>query len=436
MLRRLDVWVPGFLKTLDRHLLLHHPRIWATKGHYVLFFGGIGLLLVWLTAAFFPVSLQDVPDPEKQALLLVPPVSIGALLWVRSVVAFSGARHPGHFPLVAQVLTQGIYFGGVLLLAAIPWVYGWQLTERVRQLDPQEEVWEDISLLNQGEAFVPASQDEMSWMQDRGYPQRHFDGYHPLKQNACTAPDASGLKEQIRAATKEERHGYIRSYQRILHKYSGFEIPYSADKILHHFESGEWLDLPQLSDAKETASNNIETITNIRYGDSIFSFKNVRPMLLYVALMLGLAMTVFSSVRVTDFLVAGVLGIAGIFVIGFLSQILAAPPLNYFKASPDLILTGISLSSYALLLMAVYWPIRRQNLQWLPAIALVLATMTAPFTVILGAFWAERNGLIPLSDSPYSMYFFLVGAVIYAWVMWNTFFLPRLKRMVFGAGRD
>ncbi len=456
MFRRLDLLVPGFLKTLDRHLLLNHPRIWATRGHYVLFFGGMGLLLVWLKATFFPVSLQDVPDPEKQALFLVSPVSIGALLWVRSVVAFSGARHPGHFPLGTQVLTQGIYVSGVLLLAAIPWVYGWQLTERVRQLDPQEEVWEDIRLLNQGEAFVPASQDEVRWMQDRGYPQRYFDGYHPLKQNLCTAPDNSGLIEQIRATTKEERHAYIRayirSYQRVLHKYSGFEIPYSTDEILHSFESGEWLDLSQLSDAKETAANNIETITSIRYGDSIFSFKNVRPMLLYVALMLGLAMMVFVSVRSRYFIIAGVLGILGIgfsfglariaigYVLLFLSPLVGNPFEQMCSPYSVFVLMNFitSLGYYGLLLLVGYWSRRSQNLQWLRAVALILLTMTAPFVALLAGFWAENAGIFDLtnSDDPYSLGFFLAGTVIYAWVMWNVFFLPRLKRMTFGARRD
>jgi hypothetical protein len=51
--------VPSFLQRFDRYLLVHHPHLWRTRGHYFSFYTLITAILMFLAGYFYPQNLYD-----------------------------------------------------------------------------------------------------------------------------------------------------------------------------------------------------------------------------------------------------------------------------------------------------------------------------------------------------------------------------------------
>ncbi|MEO1450979.1 MAG: hypothetical protein AAFV07_15725, partial [Bacteroidota bacterium] len=81
MLRHLQKFIPGFLLDLDRKWLVNRPGLWATRIHYVLFFGGLGTALALLFTQTRSISLQSVPHVFAEGWLVAIPTLLAFLFW-------------------------------------------------------------------------------------------------------------------------------------------------------------------------------------------------------------------------------------------------------------------------------------------------------------------------------------------------------------------
>ena len=137
MIRKFDQLIPTFLKKIDRKLLLNRPGIWASQIHYLIFFALIGLGFVLLHASLIPIDTNNVPDPEIGFVVLFIPCVMVLAVWAWRVSLFKVEKGFGIREGGTAMRDQFIYASGILMLAAIPFVYGQILSNRIANtVDP------------------------------------------------------------------------------------------------------------------------------------------------------------------------------------------------------------------------------------------------------------------------------------------------------------
>ena len=137
MIRIFDQIIPTFLKKIDRKLLLNHPGIWASQIHYLIFFALIGLGFVLLNALLIPVQTWDIPDPDIGFAVLFVPCAFALAIWAWRISLFKVEKGFGIRNAGIAFRDQLIYAAGILMLAALPFVYGQVLSSRIAQaVDP------------------------------------------------------------------------------------------------------------------------------------------------------------------------------------------------------------------------------------------------------------------------------------------------------------
>jgi hypothetical protein len=58
--------VPSFLQRFDRYLLVNHPHLWRTRGHYVGFYSFLATLILFLAGYFYPQTLYDLTTSGRE----------------------------------------------------------------------------------------------------------------------------------------------------------------------------------------------------------------------------------------------------------------------------------------------------------------------------------------------------------------------------------
>lgn len=129
MIRRLEFLIPAFLKRIDQQLLLRHPIVWASRVHYVLFYGGLSVLAMWMMS-YLPMSQNSRPDIDQQVLIAFIPAVIGLLVWAYHVGQHRAEVLFGRQSLKQRLMAQGLFLMCISIFVSLPLVYGQSLAYR------------------------------------------------------------------------------------------------------------------------------------------------------------------------------------------------------------------------------------------------------------------------------------------------------------------
>ena len=104
---------PGFLKRLDRYLLLNHPRIWISKIYYVFYYGLLAnIILNFLVFIFFSESSQShlIDEFIHYIIVLVMLIEVVAFCyWFFKQCLFNIEKEHGNFHFTDGVVEIVIY---------------------------------------------------------------------------------------------------------------------------------------------------------------------------------------------------------------------------------------------------------------------------------------------------------------------------------------
>ena len=132
MYRRLYELLPDFFRKWDHHLLIHHPHIWATLGHYVLGLLVLGYVSVIGIDLSLGIDFANVPSPQTHINAGILIVSVLVLIWIVVAKTHRMSRVPVSISLTSRLAVQGIFIGGVILLASLPLLHGFLLHQRIQ----------------------------------------------------------------------------------------------------------------------------------------------------------------------------------------------------------------------------------------------------------------------------------------------------------------
>lgn len=423
--------IPAFLKKWDHHLLLNHPRIWATRIHIVGILGLIGLGLATVSGLLTSVELTDTPDPEMRALvlLLVVAVAVGAWAWWASAHSNTGGYSPED-KLSTRLATQSIFFGGVMLLALIPLVYGTILTEKIRTSIEPAELMADIDHLNLGEGFFSYNQHERSRLIEESLPD-YVINLHPLDTR-----NWEEWRDEYRKTLKEsslaEKKEFIADYLETLRKYSGnWNSSYTPEKVLKIFRSGQPLRWADLEEDKWQARENVERIKRAQGGYMAFQDTAYLSIWMMFVWMFGLAMLVFMSVKSRDFIIAGLLGIASLVILGIsISAIVYLVQRVLGVRLEELAVVMIPLG-YACAVGIAFNKVVGKSIPWIGSVSLILLTLVMPPLLFLEGNMLDQMHILNFPTNwteDISFILALLGSVLFAGVIWNAFFWPRISQ--------
>lgn len=228
--------LPPFLRRLDRQLLLNRPGLWATRIHYMAFYGSIGAALLLAQAWLMPVSPSQVPDPGLWAGLSVVPLALGLGWWVYHLGFFRRSAQYGQDDTFGNLRDQLLYAGVILGLAALPVLYGHVLRHRVANLTDPETLIADINVLNIGETLLNQS----------GFFVHHQQSYIEYGQRARYQAHYLGLQDRQallhRTWEPVEQVAHLEAYRQVLAKYSGEALPFRGEALLNrHFQQTDIL---------------------------------------------------------------------------------------------------------------------------------------------------------------------------------------------------
>ncbi len=431
MYQRLLDMIPGFLKKWDHHLLLNYPRIWATRIHFVAILGLIGLGLATVSALLTSVELTDIPDPEMRSLMLLIGVviAVGAWAWWAAAHSNTGGYTPEN-TLSTRLTTQLIFFGGVMLLALIPLVYGTILTEKIRTSIEPAELIVDIEALNVGEGFFSNNQHERSRMMGEYLPD-YVINLHPLDTR-----NWEEWRDEYRKTLKEsslaEKKEFIAGYLEIMPKYSGNPNDlYSPEKVLKIFRSGQPLRWDELEGDKWQARKNIERIKRAHGGYMAFQDTAYLSIWMMFVWMFGLAVVVFIGVKPRDFIISGVVGIVLMVGLGASMSAIVYLTERVLGLRIEEVFAVMIPLGYVGALWVGFNGWVGKPISWLQPVSLILLTIATPLLLFFEGNMLDQVNVL---DFPYdwtgdiSFILALLGSVLFAGVVWNAFFWPRISQ--------
>lgn len=128
-MKHISKWlIPGFLRRFDDYLLENYPVIWRTRGHFVLFYSIISIILLFIGGFFYPVSLTDpTVDPVQPIYIGIDSIPFSLIPLIIGVIGVLYWAYLQYWlfqqdPAPAKVfLTLAIYAVGLFtILALIP----------------------------------------------------------------------------------------------------------------------------------------------------------------------------------------------------------------------------------------------------------------------------------------------------------------------------
>ncbi|MEM7657153.1 MAG: hypothetical protein AAF399_13550 [Bacteroidota bacterium] len=218
MVRFFQRFIPDFLKRIDQRLLLNAPFLWATRIHFVLFYGSILALGLFGLTLTHEVSLHDVPDPDNWAWLAAIPLALAFGIWVFFSAKFQAIKSYGKLNPFHPMRNQLLFGLGTLAVVGIPMLIGNTMIQRMSQLQSEAAFEADLKLVSHSYAFFERSLQDAS-----GYGLTNLNpGYWPDYETELWSEDTS-TAEQLKR---------IEALIEVLEKYSGKTYAFSAQKLL------------------------------------------------------------------------------------------------------------------------------------------------------------------------------------------------------------
>jgi hypothetical protein len=82
--------VPSFLQRFDRYLLVNHPHLWRTRGHYFSFYTLIAAILLFAAGYFYPQTLHDLASNRNRFHNELPFFVTAFFVFLSITVVFGG----------------------------------------------------------------------------------------------------------------------------------------------------------------------------------------------------------------------------------------------------------------------------------------------------------------------------------------------------------
>lgn len=165
-----QLWNPWLLRRLDQYLLLHYPRIWSSRLHYVLFFGtiaiGVANVFVFLTST--PALYATAADTLTALTVLIEAAIF--FYWINRVAQFNIEQEYGRTSFFSS------YTNMVTLLIGITVIFATSFTTRFTAMAKAHAVAEQTRLAaplaQQSEAycdtfFTENDRDLSAWEEER-----------------------------------------------------------------------------------------------------------------------------------------------------------------------------------------------------------------------------------------------------------------------------
>lgn len=235
MQRKLRKLVPGFLQKIDQDWMLNRPFLWATRIHYVLFFGLIGLAASTVFGLLQPISVSQIPKTTSFLIMMaIPALMALGYWWYRLSNVFSDTSHE----LGIWRRNFALILLGSLLIMAVP-MSGWFIVE-TRAMEVREEVdrYEDSKALaiglhlfestlapNQFSAYRDGQNPTYSWLYNYNEDQ--------LKQKFAQSDPTVAAHKFLEAAHRYLPESYPITAQRLVegYKLKYFPSDFNADAL-------------------------------------------------------------------------------------------------------------------------------------------------------------------------------------------------------------
>lgn len=325
---------PAFFKAWDQRLLINRPALWATKFHYALVFGLMGLGLSSLVVWFLPVELTAVPNAWFHLLYAAIPSAIGLAIWIWQVSLFKTDKAFGEAGLKMALRDQMIYAVVVFLAFGLPILHGYRVSEKVAHSLDAHQLVADLNHLNVLEGFttdLPYSDENYSPIQryEYHYFHRYTIYYNDDERLNSSEQNKAWFFQLNEVEFKAKLLLDIERYIHLIRKYSTTPFALEPNKIYQEYmrreeSRGSSLVLPSaFKDAEHEAEKNLRKLQDAKAGVSDLlhnqAWQGPAVLALWVLglLLIGLQSNIRSLIW--SVVVAGTLVIVGVFTSVFLS---------------------------------------------------------------------------------------------------------------------
>lgn len=420
MLRKIDSLVPAFLKDLDKHLLLNHPTLWATRVHYLLFVV-LGIFGLMGFRALVPgIDVASPPSPSLWFwLALIPTVAI-FLFWGFSASLFEVERFFGHTSRIKQVGVQVIYLGGMMVLGVVPFVLANTITYHMAHSVTDATLASDVNVLNMGDVYFPKNRHDLRTLPDQSF--SRFTYWNEYEMGVMREEE---LIEEFQTQTVAEQEELIVAYIDVLEKYSGYRPEGVPSEIRTDYRE---LNMPFTHDesfreAIESVHLSLNRITTAK-GNG-YEFQDLDTLLgtAFTLFLAWLLFMIFIRTKGNQFLVAILMGISGLmisFILGFIM-------IEFFRWEEEIVIATLFFSWFAVLWgMAFVSGASSTQTRFWKTISLMLATAMTPFVpLFVGAafgYFEEETSLF-------------LGTV-FSFLVWSFVFNQRFFELQAAPGKD
>lgn len=146
--------VPPFLKKLDDYLLLNYPLLWISKVHYVLFFGLILFCFSSVLGLIIPLNLSQTQDLGLWYTMFTILSIVGLCFWIYWNVIFNIEKKFGLRHWTDEYKVFFLNFACALLFMSCPLPFTAIYNQRIADVVPDDELFEDINNLNLSSPFI------------------------------------------------------------------------------------------------------------------------------------------------------------------------------------------------------------------------------------------------------------------------------------------
>ncbi|MEL7342050.1 MAG: hypothetical protein AAGM67_16325, partial [Bacteroidota bacterium] len=311
---------PRFFRQIDRRLLLNRPGLWATKIHFALLFGILGLILSALFVGMMPISHEAVPNPWIYLLLMAAPAILAFGFWIWQVSLFRPVKAFGEAGSKNDLRDQGIYILVLAMVCLLPAWHGYQVSQKIADSIPDEELVSDLNQLAQIHPFLHAALGNQSAAEDarKGLMVNGSNfKYYAFKHAESNLESYSTFKA-LRELEKTEILTLIDRYLILLDKYSSTTVNKKSEEIYGQYvylevssEAEAWFS----NQAVEEAEQNLHRIQKAKIGQDHFFQDEAYRLLLFIFLYTFGLLLIGLEAGGKAFLLAAVAGV-GLLVVG------------------------------------------------------------------------------------------------------------------------
>ncbi|MEM6348526.1 MAG: hypothetical protein AAF927_31880 [Bacteroidota bacterium] len=282
MYRLFDGFKPAFFKTWDQNLLLNCPALWATKFHYALILGVLGLALSSMTVWLIPIEVSALPNAWLHLLYAGIPSALFLGIWVWQVSLFKIDKAFGEAGTKTALRDQMIYALIVIMAIGLPLLHNYQISEKSRQSISDAEMVDDINLLNVMSAFTTNYGVHYN-REDNIVPLSERFKYYSFTNYAYSLAAFENAKSSDYNRTrfiylsqpinKAKALDGLDKYLKLVDKYSTIPFEMSAEKIYEKFDrlnqEGEYISLSSaFNSAEAQAEDNLVLLQRVKLGQT------------------------------------------------------------------------------------------------------------------------------------------------------------------------